>query len=84
MAEYFASGRRRIVGVKAHEDFSLSLLFDNGEKKVFNMKDLIQPDTVNENTPQVILRERATHRLQGFQNQIPHFLGANQLAAGHH
>ena len=48
MAEYFASGRRRIVGVKAHEDFSLSLLFDNGEKKVFNMKDLIQPNTVFE------------------------------------
>ena len=33
MAEYFVSGRRRIVDVKAHEDFSISLLFDNNEKK---------------------------------------------------
>ncbi len=72
------------MGVKAHEDFSLSLLFDNGEKKVFNMKDLIQPNTVLKTLPKLYSGSVRHTGLQGFQNQIPHFLGANQLAAGHH
>ena len=46
MAEYFASGRRTVISVKPNKDFSLLLIFDNNEKKVFDMKKLIQPNTV--------------------------------------
>ncbi len=46
MAEYFVSGRRTIINVKPKKDFSLILLFDNNEKKIFDMKNLIQPNTV--------------------------------------
>ena len=31
-AEYFASGRRRIVAVVPNDDFTLTISFDNGEK----------------------------------------------------
>ena len=31
MAEYFASGRKKITAVEACEDFTLLLSFDNGE-----------------------------------------------------
>lgn len=48
MAEYFVSGRRTILDVKANQDFTLSLLFDNDEKKIFDMKELIQPNTIFE------------------------------------
>ena len=42
MAEYFVSGRRIIINVKANSDFSLLLTFDNNEKKIFDMKKIIQ------------------------------------------
>ena len=48
MAEYFVSGRRTIVSVKANEDFSLLLVFDNNEKKLYDMKNLIKQNTVFE------------------------------------
>lgn len=48
MAEYFASGRRKIISVHANEDFSLSLTFDNGEHRIFDMKPLLKENTVFE------------------------------------
>lgn len=32
MAHYYASGRKKIIAVEAHEDYSLTIAFDNGEK----------------------------------------------------
>jgi len=32
MAEYFAAGRKRIVGVSPNRDFTLTISFDNGEQ----------------------------------------------------
>ena len=32
-AEYFASGRKRITAVKANDDYTLTLTFDDGEKR---------------------------------------------------
>ncbi len=48
MAEYFASGRHKIIGVVPNPDFTLILTFDNDEKRVFDMKPIIQPKTVFE------------------------------------
>jgi hypothetical protein len=48
MAEYFASGRRKIIGVVPNSDFTLILTFDNDEKRLFDMKPIIQPKTVFE------------------------------------
>lgn len=48
MAEYFVLGRRTIINVKANSDFSLLLTFDNNEKKIFDMKKIIQPNTIFE------------------------------------
>lgn len=48
MAEYFASGRRTITSVKACEDFTLILRFDNGELKRYDCKPLLIPGTVFE------------------------------------
>ena len=47
-AEYFASGRRTITGVIPNDDFTLTLTFDNGEKRVFNVTPLLKPGTVFE------------------------------------
>lgn len=46
MAEYFASGRRRITGVVPNDDFSLTLTFDNGELRRYDAAVLLQPGTV--------------------------------------
>lgn len=48
MAEYFFSGRRKITSVQPNNDFSLLLTFDNGEKRIFNVKPLIKKNTVFE------------------------------------
>ena len=32
-AEYFASGRRKIIGVVSNDDYTLILTFDNGETR---------------------------------------------------
>ena len=48
MAEYFASGRRKITGVTANDDFTLTILFDNGELRMLDMHDTLQPGTVFE------------------------------------
>lgn len=46
MAAYFASGRKRITQVVPHEDFTLTLTFDNGEKRRYDMRPLLQEGTV--------------------------------------
>lgn len=46
MAEYFASGRKKIVEVAPNDDFSLTLRFDNGEVRSFNVFPLLQEGTV--------------------------------------
>lgn len=45
-AEYFAAGRRRIIGVEPNGDFTLTLSFDNGERRLYDAAPLLQPGTV--------------------------------------
>ena len=47
-AEYFASGRKRIVAVCPNEDFTLTLDFDNGERRIYDCKPLLEKGTVFE------------------------------------
>lgn len=47
-AEYFASGRKKLVGVQPNDDFTLTLTFDNGEVRLYDVKPLLQKDTVFE------------------------------------
>ena len=47
-AEYFASGRKRIVAVTANPDFTLLLRFDNNEERIYDVKPLLKPKTVFE------------------------------------
>ena len=47
-AEYFANGRKRIVGVIANNDFTLTLSFDNGEKRLYDVAPLLKKGTVFE------------------------------------
>ena len=46
MAAYFAAGRRKIVAVHPNTEFTLTLDFDNGERRKFNCKPLLEPGTV--------------------------------------
>ena len=47
-AEYFAAGRKTIVGVVANDDYTLTISFDNGEKRLYDMRPLLQKGTVFE------------------------------------
>lgn len=47
-AEYFAEGRKRITGVVANDDFTLTISFDNGEKRRYDMRPILRPGTVFE------------------------------------
>ncbi len=47
-AEYYASGRKRIVEVVANDDFTLTISFDNGEKRLYDVRPLLQEGTVFE------------------------------------
>jgi len=47
-AEYYASGRRKIVGVVPRDDFTLAISFDNGEKRLYDMKPFLKKGTVFE------------------------------------
>ena len=46
MAEYFASGRKRITKVVPRNDFTLVLSFDNGEIRLYDARPLLQAGTV--------------------------------------
>lgn len=48
MAEYFASGRKRIVSVIPNDDFTLTISFENGEKRLYNVAPLLKKGTVFE------------------------------------
>lgn len=47
-AEYYAAGRRRIVSVEPNDDFTLTIGFDNGERRVLDMKPVMAAGTVFE------------------------------------
>lgn len=47
-AEYFAGGKKRITGVVANEDFTLTIHFDNGENRLYDMRPLLKRGTVFE------------------------------------
>ena len=46
MADYFASGRKRITKVVPRNDFTLLLSFDNGETRLYDAGPLLQAGTV--------------------------------------
>lgn len=48
MAEYFASGRKTITEVIPNDDFTLTLTFDNGEKRIYDVAPLLKSGTVFE------------------------------------
>ena len=45
-AEYFASGRKQILSATPNKDFTLTLTFDSGEIRLYDMKPLIRSQTV--------------------------------------
>lgn len=47
-AEYFAGGRKKIIGVIPNGDFTLTISFDNGEKRLYDMRPLLKKGTVFE------------------------------------
>ena len=47
-AEYFAAGRRTIVSVQPNDDFTLILDFDNGERRILDVKPHLKPNAVFE------------------------------------
>ena len=48
MAEYFASGRRLIISVIPNDDFTLTISFDNGEKRLYDVRPFLKPKTIFE------------------------------------
>lgn len=47
-AEYFAAGRKKITGVVPNDDYTLTISFDNGEKRIYDMRPLLKKGTVFE------------------------------------
>lgn len=47
-AEYYASGRKKIIDVVANDNFTLTLSFDNGEKRIYDVAPLLEKGTVFE------------------------------------
>lgn len=47
-AEYFANGRKTITAVVPNNDFTLTLTFDNNEKRIYDVKPLLTKGTVFE------------------------------------
>ncbi len=48
MAEYFAGGKKTIVAVKPNDDFTLTITFDNGERRLLDMRPYLRKGTVFE------------------------------------
>lgn len=46
MAEYFASGRKKIIEVNPNDNFTLTIRFNNGEVRLYDAAPLLQPGTV--------------------------------------
>lgn len=47
-AEYFAAGQKRITGAVPNDDFTLTITFDNGEKRLYDMRPYLKKGTVFE------------------------------------
>ncbi len=47
-AEYFASGRKKILAVQANADFTLTLDFEGGERRIYDCNPLLRTGTVFE------------------------------------
>lgn len=47
-AEYFLSGRKKILKVAPNADFTLTISFDNGEQRLYDVKPLLKKGTVFE------------------------------------
>ena len=48
VAEYFADGRKQISDVVANRDFTLTITFNNGERRRYDMCHLLKQGTVFE------------------------------------
>lgn len=48
MAEYYASGKKKLVHIVPNDDFTLTLTFDNGEQRLYDMTPALKPGTVFE------------------------------------
>jgi len=48
VAEYFASGIKKIVSIKPTDDFALEILYDNNEIRLYDCKPLLRVGTVFE------------------------------------
>ncbi|MDO5101007.1 MAG: DUF2442 domain-containing protein [Eubacteriales bacterium] len=48
MAEYFAGEKRRPVEVVPKEDFSILVTFDNGDRRLYDVRPLLRKGTVFE------------------------------------
>ena len=46
MAEYFATGRRHITGVVPNDNFTLTLTFDNGEVRLYDVAPILRGNSV--------------------------------------
>lgn len=46
MAEYYSAGRKRITDVVPNDNFTLTITFDNGEKRILDMMPSLLPGTV--------------------------------------
>ena len=44
-AIYFANGRKQIVSVVPNDDFTLTIGFDNGEKRLYDVRPLLKKGT---------------------------------------
>ena len=47
-AEYFAVGRKKITGVDPNDDYTLTISFDSGEERLYDMRPLLKKGTVFE------------------------------------
>lgn len=45
-AKYYAGGRHKIISVAPNDDFTLTIGFDNGEKRVLDVKPMLARETV--------------------------------------
>lgn len=48
MAVYFANGKKRIISVVPNNDFTLTIGFNNGEKRLYDVRPLLKKGTVFE------------------------------------
>ena len=58
MAEYFAKGRKKLLSVTPKEDFTLVLEYEGGDLRLFDCKELLQPETVFEPLRNLVIFQR--------------------------